>query len=507
MDKSLKQITKGSAINIIGTLFSYGSRFIIVYLLVRGLGSENYGLYVIAITIFGVLAEIAQFGLPQGVIRYLSIFRSQKDWSKAWGVVWYSLGITFLLSCVLSITFYYVADIVSIRWFKSHALETIINQASWIIPLEAMFFLSIHAFTGMNHMKYRTYLTNFYTSFVWFIIVMLFYFLKPGLIFYFWGKGILLIFGLILSIFLLKKYIIPTAKLRLYQTKKIITDLVIFSLPLVFSRIINIMLSRTDIFMIGLFLHPTQVAIYHVAGRLADIQGIMLHPVNTAMAPVSAKLLLNNRITELSLHYQTISRWMLGLAFPLSLVLILFSKELLAFFEPGFSSSNYVLVVILLSNLFNISTGSSGLIITMAGYTKLNLINSSFGGALNVILNFVLIPRIGLMGAALATAVSIVAINLLRIIELYYIFHMSPYTKYTTKIIISSALSYISTYVIISHFQISPVVDIFVGSIIILAFYFTMLILFGLAQEDKDILSKAKGYFFYLVLNRKEILN
>lgn len=465
-----------------------------MYFLVRGLGCKDYGVYVQLLILFEVLSELGQCGLPQGVTRYIAIYRQDKQWDNIWATALNSFGITFLISCLLGLVLYRMADLVSVHWFKTPEMEMIIRQLWWLIPLNALFLLTTNFFTGLSHMKYRTYLGNFYQSVVWFFIVVMVYFWHPRLACYFWGRALLFAFGLLLA-FLLFQRLVPFYRQPLSETKDIAIKLISFSTPLLFISIIRRLLIKVDILMLAYFLEPTQVAIYHIASRLSNIPNLFLDPVNTAFSPRSAKLASNNNFSQLSEEYQVISRWLLILALPISLVLLLFPGELLALFDPNFSAGKWVLITIILANLFNISTGSSGIILSMAGYPKLNLLNASIVGTGNILLNILLIPRIGIMGAALATGASIISLNVLKLIEIHYLWRLFPYAKSSIKIVAISTFTFISCHLIFKYIKWSFFLEITVASIALLFFFLCGLLLFCLSAREKEIFARAKHSF------------
>ena len=69
-----------------------------------------------------------------------------------------------------------------------------------------------------------------------------------------------------------------------------------------------------------------------------------------------------------------------------------------------------------LAQLFNISTGVNGAIITNTKYYRFDLYTSVLLAIITVIANLLLIPRFGIDGAAMATAISIFLFNLTRLL-------------------------------------------------------------------------------------------
>ena len=89
---------------------------------------------------------------------------------------------------------------------------------------------------------------------------------------------------------------------------------------------------------------------------------------------------------------------------------------MLLLFGSEFNNSlslKVLLIGIFAQTIFGL--GSSTL--TMSGYTLYNLFNVSIALIINIVLNFQLIPSMGILGAAFSTTVSLIILSILRLIE------------------------------------------------------------------------------------------
>ena len=101
---------------------------------------------------------------------------------------------------------------------------------------------------------------------------------------------------------------------------------------------------------------------------------------------------------------------------PVVFVILVANKFILGLFGPEFIAGSTALVIIIISQCFNVMTGSVSQVLNMTGYHR-NLRNFTIISAgLNLILNFILIPIYGIIGAAIATGVSSVLLNLMAVI-------------------------------------------------------------------------------------------
>jgi O-antigen/teichoic acid export membrane protein len=72
--------------------------------------------------------------------------------------------------------------------------------------------------------------------------------------------------------------------------------------------------------------------------------------------------------------------------------------------------------------------GPAGNILTMTGYERIQLVNNLLALGLNIGLNLFLIPRYGILGAAIATSVSLAVLNVLRVIQVIRFIGISPFS-------------------------------------------------------------------------------
>jgi len=128
----------------------------------------------------------------------------------------------------------------------------------------------------------------------------------------------------------------------------------------------------------------------------------------------------------------------------------------------------------------------------MSGKTLIVLLNTILILAMKIILNILLIPRLGLYGAAVASSSSIVALNIVMVIEVFRLIRIHPYERTFLKPILTGIIAIL---VIYSAKNI-PNMDLsWAGPILALAFvisYIISLRLFGIAEEDKLLFKRIR---------------
>jgi O-antigen/teichoic acid export membrane protein len=164
------------------------------------------------------------------------------------------------------------------------------------------------------------------------------------------------------------------------------------------------------------------------------------------------------------------------------------------FFGQEFKIGAYALIFIALGQIANVIVGPAGYINTMTGNPRYSLYNNFIVLFLNIAMNYMLIPLMGINGAAIATAVSVLIANFIRLFFVYSKLKIHPYSVDYFKITLAIFLSYfISNF--INQFLINTMHDLIVILIITIIFFSLFSVfyyIFGISKEDKFILNKMK---------------
>ncbi|CAD5243334.1 Polysaccharide biosynthesis protein (fragment) [Thermococcus camini] len=140
--------------------------------------------------------------------------------------------------------------------------------------------------------------------------------------------------------------------------------------------------------------------------------------------------------------YQILTKWIFMLTLPLFSLMFLFPDATIRFFFGAkYVSAAPALQILALGFMFHTFLGLNGLSLLVIGKPKLNMIGDTFAVISNVLLNFLLIPPYGIVGAAVATAVSYFVANVFRSFWLYNETRIHPFSwNYVKPLAISFVL-------------------------------------------------------------------
>jgi O-antigen/teichoic acid export membrane protein len=208
-----------------------------------------------------------------------------------------------------------------------------------------------------------------------------------------------------------------------------IRSIVAFVLPLIFGMALTSVSSRSDVMLLTLFRSAKEVGIYSAAFQIASILAIVLQCVETVILSRLSKSIQDNDVQSLTFFYSSglSLGYLIGL--PLFIAFMIFNKELLAVYGGDFKDAGLCLQVLSVAQIFNLATGSANAILVFSGRTTIVFINSFVVCAIQISLNYLLVPNYGILGASTSFCMAYLTLNLLRVLQVYLFLRVHPFRK------------------------------------------------------------------------------
>ena len=192
-------------------------------------------------------------------------------------------------------------------------------------------------------------------------------------------------------------------------TCKAILDI---SLPMLVTSYLFFFISQSGTMILGIFHPEEQIGYYDVAMKLSAQVTFILTAINAMVAPRFAELYHAGKMEELLHVARKSAKLIFWTTAPLLLVLMVFGEPLLGFvFGRKFINAYPSLLLLSLGQLVNASAGATGFFIYMTGDEKVLRNCAIITAGMNIVLGFCLIPKFGIVGAALATALGVAFLN------------------------------------------------------------------------------------------------
>jgi len=434
LKERVEYLFENSALGLGSVLFDKAVMLGFNVALARYLGVSSYGVFALVLVIlsFGKLLNVS--GFNQGVKKYIPIYGD--DYKKISEIISSSMGYVIIVGIIIIILTFAFGNYLNIV-FSEARLTSVLKIIVFLIPLYGIIQIIDSYLVSIKKAKYSYLLINIFMPLVLLVLmVSVLYFnnsLVAASIAYLVSFFIVFLAGLV--IFKYKKSF-SFSFTRIFPKLPFLK----FSLTLGLMTVVSLLLLRIDTLMVGFFLTSEAVGIYKAAFSFAILVSFLLPVVNHIFSPIISSLSSKSDLKSLEELYKTTTRWTTTMAVFGFLVMLFLGKSLLGLFGKSFIEGYPILILLGLSQLINAGVGSTGFMLSMSGHQKKELKNLLLLLGLNIVLNIVFIKIFGLIGAAIATAVSISAINCLKLSQIYRLFKIHPFSFKNIKKIIAAVI-------------------------------------------------------------------
>ena len=206
-----------------------------------------------------------------------------------------------------------------------------------------------------------------------------------------------------------------------------------FSGPRAVSRVFSVALQRFDIVIVGALRGPSDAALYAAATRFPIVGLMFVQAIQQVMAPKISELLALDDRGRAQTMYRTTTVWLTLVSWPIYLISVSYAAVLLDVFGPGYDEAATVVVILCLSMLVATACGPVDSVLLMGGRSVLSLTNTGLALAVTVTLDLLLIPGLGVTGAAIGWSAGIMINNLLPLWQVHHFLRMHPFGRATTR--------------------------------------------------------------------------
>ncbi|MBN1579647.1 MAG: flippase [Anaerolineae bacterium] len=488
-DQNILTAAKGGGIVFVGSLFEYSSRFVIGFLLARFLGAEQLGLYNLALTAVTVAAALSCIGLRSAVVRYVSQAVSKRDEAALWETLLVGLGVTAVGGFVMAGGLFALARPISYQLFKEPRLLPLLQLISFLVPFLALNDILAAATRGFKKMQYTVVAQSIVQPVGRLLLLIILAIVGLN------AAGALTVYSLtMVAVFFLLLYFLNklfSLKRPVHLTRDGVLEMLRFSLPIYMSDLIQKFGGNVQTVLLGAMNTVATVGIFSVAAQV-NLIGQMFHQaIVTTSMPIVSELYGHDKREQMKRYYRTMTKWTFMVNMPLFLILTLFSKTILSIFGQSFVEGSVALTLLAWGNLINAATGICGVYLDMSGNTKLKLVNSIVSFVLVLGLNFLLIPRWGLIGAASTSLIAGTVVNLLRLVQVFVLFKMLPYDWNFTKPIVAGLAAFVFAWATNRLFPSGKnLVYSAMNVLVLCAAYAGTILLLKLSEEDLAVLER-----------------
>ena len=407
------RMARGGGLNLVGAVAQQLCQLLIVAAVAHLAGKSDVGRYAECFALVSLLGLLSLAGFRAGLTKFVAMHLADGDAARLRGTVRLGLGITAAGSTVLAIALALLAPWVA-GLLGDPAIVTGVRLVALSLLPGALSEAALAATQGWRSQKAFTLIGRIFDPVLRLggTVVLL------GLGFDYVGAMI----ALAVTSWLTCALALGALWRRMRRVERVapvheLGELLSFSMVSWLSALAATGLIWADTLILGAMTDAGEVGVYNVASRLVTLAVFVLPPITATFQPHMAHLYHVGDLPEAARAYGAATRWTMLLSMPAFVLLLLFPGDLLTFFGSGFVDGAVITLVLAIGQLVGAATGPCGVVLNMSGRVRLSLLDNGLVLALNVALNLLLIPRLGILGAALAWSGSIVVVNVVKLVQ------------------------------------------------------------------------------------------
>jgi O-antigen/teichoic acid export membrane protein len=416
--KTHQFIQKGMA-SLVVRVLGAGAAFLANIFLSRTLGAELAGLFFLGFTLVTIGAYFCRLGFDRVVTQHVVSFETSDDLESINGLFDFVIWRVLLASSLFTAFLYFISPWLAIYVFaKPNLTEVLQTMAFSIIPLTLTFSLGAF-FQGRMNIVAMQVAQSFGVPALLLVILSCAWFSADKSLSLSAASLSLVASGCLLFPLLFSYWRngSPSAA-SLIKSDKIWLS----ALPYWVVVIIGLGISWCSTLALGAWGTSSELAIFTNAVRTSMLVLLVLQSINSFVGPKLAEGFNDGNMDSVKRTSVLATRLALLVGIPATLFLVAFSSEVMSVFGPEFATGGNTLLILALGQLVSAGVGPVGWILSMGNGERVLMYISALSAAIMVVFCLLLIPRFGLLGAAVAHAASSAIQNVLCMLAVKRLF-------------------------------------------------------------------------------------
>lgn len=487
------RLASGAAIVLVGRFGGRGIHVATHIIMARVLGAGGFGLFAVGWTLLNTVGLIAPLGLDRGALRFGSALwhsRERAERERFKGVILETIGISVVSGGVLAVAVFALAPTLAVDVFNDPDLEAVLRlfaPAFLFLPLMRVASAATRITQNMTYSAVSESLLQPITALV---VLAAALYLGAGVL----GAVGATVFSFVPAILLALVFVatlfpdVTSAEVRPAFAPK---ELLAFSLPASLAGILTLFTTRADRLFVAYFLTSSDVGVYQAVSQVAILFDLILSGFAAILMPMVPKLFKEGKLEDLTVVFRLSTRWPLYVGLPFVIVLLTAPGPLLGgIYGAEFAVGATALMVLTISQLTNAGTGPVGPVLVMTGHQNVWAGTAGVVLTVNALVNMVLIPRLGLVGAAITSLLSMVLLFGIGLVQIRRHIGIWPYDLSFLKGLVAAAATGALGYFLSTAWTIDSLLEIGAYFILVFLVFWGQLVLLGLAEEDRMLIQR-----------------
>ncbi|HLK92309.1 MAG TPA: oligosaccharide flippase family protein [Polyangia bacterium] len=456
-------------------------------LVARLFGAVVFGAYQASVAILDVLTRAGQVGSMGGMHRFIAAHRAAGEEELTTRALGTGIRMTVTVSSVLALGLALLARPIARAWHEPHLASTLPIMAPAVL-LAATTLVLVNATLGAKVARMSLYVRGIGEPLLLLTAVVLAWAFGGGL------RNLAIAH---VSTALVVTAMATAACARVFGGARLRQALraeqhpsfVRFALPLGASDLMSAVLQRADTLLVASFAGLDALAVYTAAEFITRVIANPRYLFDYIIAPVVSEALATRDLERVRYNLALVTRWVFTACLPVAVTIVVLRAEVLGLYGATFVAGTGTLVILAITNTIVACLGLTPYVLAMGGRSRLFLINNTCAAALNIAVGLVLVPRMGIPGAAIAVLVSTGGFQVALTIEAWLIERVHPFTKSLLKPMAAALIAFAVEYALRASLHPGAgrvTLVIAAGAVSFLAALFAL----GLGAEEREVVRK-----------------
>lgn len=397
-----------------------------LFLYTTFLGKLHYGIVATVLSGANIMMPLMAFGAQNTLIRFFSSYKTEKEKEE---FLTFMLFFPLALIIPIGTLFYIFYDPIAQGWIAENPS---LKPFFWLIPLVGLFMAYFEVFYAWVKVHMQSVVGNLISEVLVRMVVMA---LLIAVNFE-WISKTTFVYSVALAYFIqmvvMKLYAISVKMPVLrFVIPKNLKEIVQYSLFIIVSGGVAVMLIDFDKVMIPKYLDISQNALYAVAIFISTVIAVPSRAMTQIIAPITAKLMAENKHDELNELYQKSAINLQVIGGFIMILIFVNIKQMYLLIPKDYSGGIWVVFMIGLSKFYDVLLGNNNSIIVNTKHYRTVLLFGVFTVILMIVLNMIFIPLWGIEGSAFATLITIIIYNTIKLIFVVRNMKLYPFTYKT----------------------------------------------------------------------------
>lgn len=442
-------------------------------ILTKALGASQYGVWSLIITVFSLLTPFTTLAFSMSIVRFLA---AEKDANKVREDFFSACLLVLLSGIIFSLVFFFLSGFIATYLLKNASLSSYFKLSSVLLLLYTMFPVLLAFFRMVGKIGIYN-LLNVGLMALQVGLVVLFLSSGYGLKGAIWAAIISATTLNIIAVSIIFKQI-GFARPRFSRIKVYLK----WGIPLTPNSAIAWIISASDRYIVNYFMGVSAAGIYNAADLMGGYAALALSPVSIVLFPRISKSYDEGKLDECRDYFKYSFKYLMMFSIPSAVGLSLLAKPLLRILTtPVFLIGSPLVALAALGALASCLYQTLVYIIYLVGKTQIEIRLLTIAAVLNIMLNIILIPSIGIIGAEVASIIAYTVLGGLSLMVVHKYFKFDLSLTFLTKCALSSGFMALCIWLINPQSVLLVALSILIG---IITYFIILICVKGLSKSE-----------------------